>query len=318
MEAQATEPEVIRPSSESALAHIASSREVTEAQAAIMVAKRFPRNEIDVLDKVLLACQRPSLAETALYEYSRGGTAISGPSIRMAETLIRLWGNAACGLRELERGERESTIEAYAVDFETNVRHSKVFSVKHERATKKGIYKLEDMRDRYENLANFGARRMRACILSLIPSDIVEAAVNEVESTLKAKADTSEQAVKKLADAFAQFGVTKEQIEKKIQRRLDAITPAQVIRLRKIYTSLKDSMSTSADWFEQEEPTEGDKKGKTEVLKDKLKGGKKKDDPPKAEAHKTIQCPNVFEGPADIDPALCDTCESRNGCPAHE
>ncbi len=262
----------------SALAQIAGSREVTEAQAAIMVAKRFPRNEMEVVDKVMIACQRPSLAETALYTYSRGGTDISGPSIRLAETIFRLWGNAACGVRELESGSDESVLEAYAVDYETNVRQSKVFTVKHERTTKNRTYKLEDSRDRYENLANFGARRLRAAMLALIPADIIEAAVSQVEQTLKAKADTSPEALKKLADAFDKFGVTKEQIEKRIQRRIDAITPAQVVSLRKIYNSLKDGMSGPADWFEApEQAADEPKAGTVENLKDKLRNRKKQE-----------------------------------------
>ena len=46
------------------------------------------------------------------------------------------------------------------------------------------------------------------------------------------------------------FGVIQDMIEKKIQRRLDSITPAQVVSLRKIYNSLKDGMSKPSDWFE--------------------------------------------------------------------
>src|SRR5208337_2701716 len=193
-----------------------------------MVAKKFPRDEIEVLDKVLIACQRKSLAESALYSYSKGGTEINGPSIRMAETLIRLWGNASFGIRELEAGRDESTIEAFCVDYENNVRQVKVFTVKHERHTRKGSTHLEDPRERYENLANFGARRLRACILGLIPSDIVESAVEQVEQTLKASADISPEAIKKMVDAFDAFKVSKEQIEKRIQRRIDSITAAQV------------------------------------------------------------------------------------------
>ena len=67
---------------------------------------------------------------------------------------------------------------------------------------------------------------------------------------MKAKADTSPEAMQKMVTAFEAFGVTKEQIEKRIQRRLDAIQPAQVVSLKKIYASLRDGMSSPADWFE--------------------------------------------------------------------
>jgi len=273
-------PVATKPSEEIAMAKIAGSREVTEAQASIMVAKRFPRNEMEIMDKVLLACQMPRLAESALYQYSRGGTDISGPSIRMAETLFRIWGNGACGLRELESRAEESLIEAYAVDFETNVRQSKIFTVRHERTTKKGTYVLQDGRDRYENLANFGARRLRACILSLIPVDLTEAAVSEVEKTLKATADLTPEGLKKLVAAFTVFGVTKEQIEKRIQRRLDTVSAGQVVGLKKIYTSLRDGMSTAADWFEVVTASEDAPKTGTEAAKAALRGKKGKETQP--------------------------------------
>jgi hypothetical protein len=212
------------PSKESTLTQIATSREVTEAQGAIMVAKRFPRDEREVFDQVLIAFQRPSLAESSMYSYAKGGTDIQGASIRAAEQIIRLWTNATYGVRELQSGPEESVIEAFAIDLEKNVRQVKVFTVRHERKSKHGTVKLEDGRDRYENLANFAARRLRACILGLLPSDLIEAAMEQAEATLKAKADTSPEAMKKMIDAFGQHGVTKLQIEKRIQRKVDSIT----------------------------------------------------------------------------------------------
>src|SRR5262249_38347346 len=55
-------------------------------------------------------------------------------------------------------------------------------------------------------------------------------------------------------DAFAEFGVTAAQIETRIQRRLEAIRPAQVVGLRKVYNSLRDGMSVAADWFDANVP----------------------------------------------------------------
>jgi hypothetical protein len=68
--------------------------------------------------------------------------------------------------------------------------------------------------------------------------------------------------MKKLIAAFEQFAVTKEQIEARIQRKLDSITAAQVIALRKIYNSLKDGMSKSEDWFESVQESEKAKRGR--------------------------------------------------------
>jgi hypothetical protein len=258
-----------------AMVEVEQQRAIAETQGAMIIAKRFPRNQIEAMDRIEQACSRPGLAETALYSYARGGTEITGPSIRLAETLAQNYGNLQFGIRELEQRNGESTIETFAWDIETNVRQVKVFQVAHKRHTKKGSYDLSDPRDIYELTANQGARRLRACILGIIPGDIIEMAVKQCEQTLKAKADTSPEALKKLCEAFAVFGVTKDQIEKRIQRRIDTITPAQIVSLRKVYNSMKDGMSTAGDWFEATATPEA---AKPETLKDKIKG-KKSDKP---------------------------------------
>jgi hypothetical protein len=54
----------------------------------------------------------------------------------------------------------------------------------------------------------------------------------------------------KMVSAFDAFGVTKEHIEAKIQRRLDAITAAQVVQLKRVYASLRDGISEPSQWFD--------------------------------------------------------------------
>lgn len=226
-----------------------SQRAIAEVQAALVIAKQFPRNPIEAYDRVMNACQRPGLAQSAVYSYARGGTSVTGPSIRLAEMLAQNWGNIQYGIRELSSENGESTVEAFAWDVETNTRQTKVFQVPHIRYTRQGTKKLTDPRDIYELVANNGARRLRACILGVIPGDVVDAAVDQCEKTIHANADTSPEGVQKLVKAFEQFGVTKDDIEGFIQRRLEAITPANVVSLRKIFTSLRDGMSSAKDWF---------------------------------------------------------------------
>ena len=233
-----------------AVANTDQQRAVAEVQAAMMIARMNPRDPIAAMDRILNACARPTLAEAAVYQYSRGGSDVSGPSIRLAEAMAQSWGNMQFGIRELDQRNGESTVQAFAWDVETNTRREVTFQIPHVRHTKKGQYKLEDPRDIYEMVANQGARRLRACILAVIPGDVTEAAVAQCEITMKTKADTSPEAMKKMLEAFSAYGVTKEQIEARIQRRLDAIQPAQVVSLKKIYASLRDGMSTAADWFE--------------------------------------------------------------------
>lgn len=251
----ASAPIAARPTTAPAAAE--QQRAIAEVQAALMIARANPRDPIAAMDRILNACTRPSLADAAVYTYSRAGNDISGPSIRLAEAIAQQWGNLLFGVRELEQRNGESVVQAFAWDVETNTRREVTFTVPHVRDTKRGRVKLEDARDIYELTANMGARRLRACILAVIPGDVTEAAVAQCEVTMKAKADTSPEAMAKMLDAFRAFGVTREQIEHRIQRRLDAIQPAQVVGLKKIYASLRDGMSTAADWFDPIDATTG-------------------------------------------------------------
>lgn len=245
------------------------SHELAEMQAQIYLAKQFPRDQRKATDQILTACQRPGLASVAVYSYARGGSSISGPSIRLAEEICRDWGNIECGWNELERLEDSSKLRAFAWDKETNVLKTLFFFVPHYRSTKAGRKRITDERDLYELLANQAARRMRNCILALIPGDVVDAAVAQCERTMVTSCEINSETIKKLVEAFSAFGVTKRQIETRIQRNLDSITPAQFVRMREIYTSLKDGISEPSDWFEASE--ENPAATATETLKDALK-----------------------------------------------
>lgn len=233
-------------------------REIAEVQASMMIARMNPRDPIAAMDRILQACARPTLAETALYSYSRGGTDVTGPSIRLAETLAQCWGNFSFGIRELEQRNGESTVEAFAWDIETNTRQVKVFQVPHERHTKNGVKRLTDPRDVYELVANQGARRLRSCILGVIPGDVTENAVKQCDVTLNAKVEVTPDLIRSLIEKFGEYGVTKEHIEGRIQRHIEAVLPAQVVQLRKVYNSLKDGMSHPSDWFDVPPPAAAD------------------------------------------------------------
>lgn len=237
---------------------VAQSREMAEAVSAMQMAKLFPRDVVGARDRILNACTRPKLAEVACYTYSRGGTDVTGPSIRLAEMIAQNWGNMNFGIRELEQRNGESTCEAFAWDMENNTRQTKVFQVPHIRHTKKGDTLLTDPRDIYELIANNGARRLRACILGVIPGDIVEEAVKQCDTTLATKFEVTPERIKALLEKFAEFKVTQTQIEARIQCHIQAMKPAQLANLGKIYNSLCDGMSKPSDWFAEEPKKDSD------------------------------------------------------------
>lgn len=246
-----------RAESNGVIASSQSSRQIAEVQAAMVIAKRFPRDETAACTRIANACKRLGLAEAALYSYPRGGQQVTGPSIRLAEALAQAWGNLDFGIVELEQRNGESVVMSYCVDLETNTRQTKVFSVKHERHTRQGVSALRDPRDIYEMTANQGARRLRACILGVIPGDVVDMALDQCEQTLKGGSkEPLIDRVRKMVAAFSDMGVTQAMLEDRLMHKVDAVNETELVALRKIYVSLKDGMSKREDWFQPRQKKE--------------------------------------------------------------
>lgn len=249
--------------------NVDAERAMKEVEGAIVLAKKFPRNDSVVFDKLIKACQRPLLAESAMYSYPRGGEVVTGPSIRLAEVMAQAMGNMTYGVRELSNENGFSVIETYAWDLESNVRSSKTFKVEHARDTKQGKRILKDSRDIYEVVASSGARRLRACILNIIPQDIVEACVEQCEKTLRSDdKESAQDKIRKLVVAFSSIGVSVQMLEKKLGHAMDITNLDEVVELRKIYSSLKEGVAKREDFFLMEEKKE---ETKTSLI-DKIKG----------------------------------------------
>jgi len=230
-----------------------ASREAEEVKMAIFLAKQFPRNQFEAENRIKESCKRVSLASTAVYNYKRGSTKVEGPSIRLAEVLAQNWGNLHYGIKELENKNGESTMMAYCWDMETNVRQEKIFTVKHVRDSRNGKQKLDQERDIYETTASSGSRRLRACILGVIPGDVVDMAVEQCNRTLAGQSDTPlKDRIKQALEAFANhYGITQEMIENRFGYSADSFSEYNLVDLIKIYNSLKDNMSAAEDWFEK-------------------------------------------------------------------
>ncbi len=255
------------------IAQSSSSREMEEVKGQIFMAKQFPRNVFDAEQRILDNCKRPALAEQAVYSYPRGGSKVEGPSIRLAEVLAQNWGNLSFGVKELEQRNGESVAMAYAWDLETNVRQEKIFTVPHSRKVGKTIKKLDDPRDIYEMVANQGARRVRACVLSIIPGDIVDKAVEECNRTLTGQnksplKDRVGNALKAFKDNHR---VTQQMIEARFGYNVDSFSERDYLDLIKIFNSLKDGMSKVDDWFSKGQETKKAEKEKSSTLAESFK-----------------------------------------------
>lgn len=232
---------------------IEASRAITEAQGKLVIAKRFPRNEVAAYAKAMEACQRPSMAAKAFYAFPRGGQTVEGPTIRLSEELARCWGNIDYGIKELSQDDGKSEMQAYAWDLETNAQSVQNFTNPHQREQGKKMVTLTSQRDIYENNANMATRRLRSRILAILPSWFVEDAIAECKKTLAGKNDTPLiDRVKNMVVQFAKLGVTQAQIEKRLKRKVETMTADDFAEFIGIFNAIKQGESKVADWFESE------------------------------------------------------------------
>lgn len=255
-----------------------ADRAVAEIQAQVFMAKQFPRDENQARARILRACQRQGLAEKAIYTYPKGGQRVTGPSIRLAEAIAQAWGNLDFNTVILEQRETESVCLSYCWDVETNTRASRSFIVPHKIATKHGEKVLTDPREIYELAANQGARRLRACILSIIPGDIVDEAIDACNATLSGgnKRPLIDR-LRELTDRFMTYhSVPLSSIERYFGYPLDSFTEMDGVTLAGIYTALRDGAASREDYFQMPKLAAGeDDKTSDKTADAPKKAGKK-------------------------------------------
>ncbi len=232
---------------------IEASRAIAEAQGKLVIAKRFPRDEVQAYAKAMETCQRPTMAEKAFYSFPRGKQTVEGPTIRFAEELARCWGNIDYGIKELSQDDGKSEMQAYAWDLETNAQSVQNFTNPHQRENNGKMVSLKSQRDIYENNANMATRRLRSRLLAILPSWFVEDAIAECKKTLAGQNELPlVDRVKKMVVQFAKFGVTQEQIEKRLKRKVDTMTSEDFVEYIGIFNAIKNGESKIAEWFEGE------------------------------------------------------------------
>lgn len=236
----------------SAASRASTDRTIATVKAQIFMAKQFPRNENAARNRVLRACQRPGLASKAFYSYPKGGKNVTGPSIRLAEELAKAWGSIDFNIAVVETRENETECLAYCWDLENNTRVSRSFIVPHKISTKNGEKVLTDPRDIRELVLNQGARYLRACMLCIIPGDLLDEAIAECNKTLQG--NNRRPLVDRLRDMIDlfqnKFSVPLSSIEKYFGYPMDVFTEQDGITLANIYNALKDGEAKREDYFQ--------------------------------------------------------------------
>jgi len=251
------------PANMGSMLGVEAMRAIQEVQAQLVIAKQFPRDESMAMAKIEDACTDPILADEGLYSYPRGQEVVAGLSIRAAEEALKMWGNCQAGVRELSTDGESTDMLAYAVDLESNTRFERVFTVKHQRDTKNRSYKLTDQRDIYENNANLGARRMRACILEILPTKVKRLMEERLHKTLEDNNQPDEKKLKAMFASFEKRKVTEAMILELLGKEsVDQIVAKDMVRMKTIFQSVRAGESKLESWFPSLAPKgEGETEG---------------------------------------------------------
>lgn len=225
---------------------IEQERAIAEAQGQLVLAKRFPRNEEAAYAELMKACKLPVFAAVAFYNVPRAGGSVSGPSIRLAEEVARVYSNFEYGHRELSRDANKSEIEVYAWDKEKNNRSIRQITVFHVRDTKSGAVPLRDQKDIDDKIANVASKQVRGRILALMPKWLVESAIEECRKTIAGNNDEPiEVRVRRMTQAFAKFGVTTSHLERYLGHSLGETMIDEIADLQGIFNAIKEGTAPS-------------------------------------------------------------------------
>lgn len=233
---------------------IEQERAIAEAQGQLILAKKFPRNLTAAHAELMEACAVPAFAATAFYSVPNRG---SGPSIRFAEEVARVYGNFQYGHRELGRSEGRSEVEVFAWDMEKNNYSKRQITVMHITDTKQGPKVLRDQADIDNKIANVASKQIRGRILALLPKWLVADAIEKCKATIAGTSDKPISVrVRDMTQAFAKYGVTEKHLAEYLGHSLDTTTLDELVDLTGVFNALREGAKPSEYFSNKEEQAE--------------------------------------------------------------
>lgn len=289
-------PAPYQPGAETA-ATAAAAREKAAVEARYLVAINRPRNVDAFRLRLLQACERPGFAEVAEYAKPVGQSKVRGPSIRFVEEALRHFGNVDTPTVVTLDDDERRIIRISVTDLETNTSFSTdviLMKTVERKKPKPGdevlrvrtnsqgeqVSIIRATEDDFLNKQNAAvSKAIRNNGLRVLPSDIVEEAMEQARMTVKNRdAQDPAAARKKIVDAFFALGVMPQQLVEVLGHALESVTAAELTLLRSLYTALKDGQATwpeIAETFGEKKKAAAQSQAKgTAGLKDQLRAKK--------------------------------------------
>jgi hypothetical protein len=254
----------------------AAAQAKAEVESQYIVALQRPRDLEVVRDRFLRECSRPALAKIARYSKPVGGSKIEGPSVRLAEVALRVFGNVRVTTPTIYDDTERRIVRVSVFDLETNASASKDITVTKtvERSTIKDgqtplsvrtnsggkkVYTVEATDDDLANKeAALVSKTLRNLIFRIFPGWLLEEGMEQVQAVLRGQVQADPDAAKRAAvDAFSELGIRAEQLADFLGHKLDETTPDELVQLRAVYSAIKDGETTWTSTMEQRREERG-------------------------------------------------------------
>lgn len=218
-----------------------------EMDTQILTAKQFPRSLKMFFDKAMsMATINENVAASCTYSLPRGGKALEGPSIRLAEIACASFGNIRSGARVIANDGKTITAQGICHDLETN--NCVTVEIKRKITDKQGRTFNEDMQTVTGNAAC--AIAFRNAVFKVIPSALVNEIQEKAKEVARGTAETLVVRRDKAVAYFKDLGVKEKQICEVLEiKKIEDIDLDKLGTLRGMVTLIKNNESTVTELF---------------------------------------------------------------------
>jgi hypothetical protein len=228
----------------------------SELDIAITTARKFPRSLAHFKAQALSYIRLDKETAAASYyvlprrERQEDGTwkrkDVKGPTVRLAEITGSCWGNVRSGARVIAETDREVVAQGYCHDLESN--YAVVTETRRRIVDRHGRRYSDDLVILTANAACAIARRNAT--FAVIPRVFIDELVAVAMKVAAGEAKTLRESRSRALAAFAELGVTAEQLCDKLERPgLDDVDLEDLAILHGLLTAIKDNETTVGQEF---------------------------------------------------------------------
>ena len=271
----------------STAAEMVAEQTRAEVYGAMTLAKKFPRDEVKSRELIIQTCESIKFADSAIYKKPiGGGKTIEGASIRLAEEILRNWGNVKVFKSVIYDDSVRRMIRVVCYDLQTNASYSEdaVIEKTVERKSSKGRTVISERTNSYgekvcllaatedEMMIKEGAKTskmIRNAGLRLIPQHIKEEAIAKAKEVIRAGLSKNiDVSIKKMVESFELIKVKTSDLEKYLNHPITQLSVDEIANLKMVYQTIKDGESKWSDYV-----SDGESKPETETAQMGEEGG---------------------------------------------